>query len=400
MRSLAGSHTDLYWRVATCLLLMLFSKCGTCSRFPCSLFRGGVCDPDPDCLGEIEELLEQVEDGHTCVRRLLSRVCPTGLVTLDKLCESRFLISSLVLDEPMSYEIVLESLGIPPPVVKLMLEDDVEDLYISPRWVQVYRRGGIRELVSLPRTTIRKALDTFVHLAFLSGLDIGPDTPSGLYCIRVGQRTYRVAVDVWPRVEDVLIHVRAHARPFTLAELVELGTLTRELAEIVLRGLSQGFNLLIGGPPGSGKTTLVNAILLELRPSRLVYVDEADELVIENFPVLKYRSLDGRLEEIERVLYRGGGVLVIGELRRADHYQALELAVSSGLQVIATVHCRDLRDLENKLRTYSRVLSTQLRERFIVLILRFVGGKRKVVQYLLPDEFADAYLREKCLKTV
>ncbi len=353
-----------------------------------------------DCIEELEEIMEQVRNGHESVVKLLSRTCPDGIVTLEKLCEARFLISSLVLDEPLCYSAVLESLGIAQPVANLMLEEDVEDLYISPRWVQVFRRGGTADTIELPRTIIRKTLDAFVRLAFLSGLDLGPDSPSGLYCLRVGYKTFRIAIDVWPRVEDVLVHVRTHARPFTLRELIELETLTEELADIILRGLKQGFSLIIGGPPGSGKTTLVNAILLELRPSRLVYVDETDELVLDGLPALKYRSLDGRLGEIERVLYRGGGLLVIGELRREDHYRALELAISSGLQAIATIHCRDLRDLENKLRTYSRILSMELREKFIVLVLGLVNGKRRVVHYQLPDELAEATLREKCLKRV
>ena len=57
-----------------------------------------------------------------------------------------------------------------------------------------------------------------------------------------------------------------HGRPLTLADLIDRGTLTRELAAVVAWTIAHGASVFVAaGPQGAGKSTVANA-LLELVP--------------------------------------------------------------------------------------------------------------------------------------
>jgi len=384
LEKLAQQQPDIYWRLCTATLVHLLSRCSSCPKFPCRLYIEDSSYSVPEeCVRHIIDIANQIEEaGREHVVKLASRIMPRDLPTLDKICEARLCILKLACPGIDVRELVVESLGVPYSIVKLMFQEDVEDLYITHQGVKVCLRGGEVRDVAFSKVVLEKALNTFVNLAELAGLDLCTDSPSGLYCLRLDSTVFRIAVDVWPKVEKVTVHVRKHAKLFTLRDLELLGTLSQTEAQMLLTIVERGHSLLIGGPPGSGKTTLVNALLMELRPRRAVYVDEADELTVPDVIVIKYRSIDGRLEEIERTLYRGGGLLVIGELRKREHYEALRLALESGLQVLATVHCRDLDDLYSKFRRYAPEVADRIGKDVSVAILNFVNGRRRLVQLL------------------
>ncbi len=386
---------------STCLakLCYVVTRCVECELFPCNIFKldddcSELSRKEYSCLREIANLLEiarkHQRDYRSLFCELLSRIMPRGLMTLDKILNTRFIIAKVCIeDEYEAAKCVLESIGLK-IVSKILDIEDVEDIYVTGRGAYIVKRGLIIEPLDTDKRELAKIIKRFVELAFLAGYDLNFDNPSALYSINIGNIVrLRVSVDVWPCTEDAIIHVRIHRRPLTLSELVQLNLASRTVLSRIVRKVKEGENLVIIGPPGSGKTTLLNAILLEIVQDnhniKIVCVDEADEIWLpDNVLFLKYRSIYGRVREIEKVLHRGGGILVVGELREKEHYEAFKIGIKSGLQVLATVHGRSINDVLSKFESYGIDYDGAY------VVLGFVNSLRKIVQVSVP---ADSIVR-------
>ncbi|NPA69742.1 MAG: type II/IV secretion system ATPase subunit [Crenarchaeota archaeon] len=374
-------------------LCYIITRCLDCELFPCNIFRIGNDDvelsrKEYSCLREIANLLEITRkysrDYKSLFCELLSRIMPKGLITLEKIINTRYIIARTCLeDDYEAAKCVLESIGL--KIISELLDvEDVEDLYVTGRGVYVVKRGLIIEPLDVKRRELSKIIKRFIELTFLAGHDLNFDNPSALYSINIGNIVrLRVSIDVWPCTEDAIIHVRIHRRPLTLTELAKLNLASQTVLKKIVKRVKEGDNLIIIGPPGSGKTTLLNAILLEVvndNPNvKIVCVDEADEIWLpDNVLFLKYRSVYGRVREIEKVLHRGGGMLVIGELREREHYEAFRIGLRSGLQVLATVHGKSINDVLSKFESYGIDYEGSY------VVLGFVGSLRRIVQVSVP----------------
>jgi pilus assembly protein CpaF len=72
---------------------------------------------------------------------------------------------------------------------------------------------------------------------------------------------------------------RFPASPYTLTQLVAGGMLTPEAGELLRQLVRRRYNLLVSGGTSSGKTTLLNALCLEMDPDeRLVVAEDSAEL--------------------------------------------------------------------------------------------------------------------------
>ena len=81
------------------------------------------------------------------------------------------------------------------------------------------------------------------------------------------------------------LSIRRHRHPnVTLADLVRLGTLSEELAAVMVAAVHRPHpcNIVIAGGTDAGKTTFLRALLAEIEPwERLVVIEDALELQLE-----------------------------------------------------------------------------------------------------------------------
>ena len=99
------------------------------------------------------------------------------------------------------------------------------------------------------------------------------------------------------------------AKTFQLNELVELGSISEEIKEILKSIIEKKFSFVISGGTGSGKTTLLNTMLSECEENeRILIVEDSNELK----PTNKYKiSLEGRPANLE-----GKGAITMRDLIR------------------------------------------------------------------------------------
>ena len=81
---------------------------------------------------------------------------------------------------------------------------------------------------------------------------------------------------------------------FTLDDYVKSGTMTKAQAEIIRKGVSARRNILVVGGTGSGKTTLINAIIREMSDQnpleRVVIIEDTGELQCAAADYVQFRS--------------------------------------------------------------------------------------------------------------
>ncbi len=350
-----------------------------CTRFSCYFHK-------------LSDLLEKLNERELTnfLCSLLSRVVPCDLPTLDNLVRCRdHLLRVLApwLSENEVVYLVLASLELS-KLTPLILDPLVEDIYLSDQTAFCVKTGGVIENINLGDAERKHLLTTFIKLAQLAGYELSASRPTATFTLKLGSQRLRVTVDVWPVTSCVTVHIRNLRALFTLNDLIEIGTLSKSQADKIMNHVLAGGHVIIAGPPGSGKTTLLIALDLALPKSiRRVYIDEFDEFPdIDEFPQLKYRSIYGRVREIEHVLVRGGGLLIIGELRAKDHFNAFRLAIESGLQVLTTVHASTLDELKAKLLSFMKSDVHLLSGRAMLVFMETRGAIRKVREIQLFND--------------
>jgi pilus assembly protein CpaF len=159
-----------------------------------------------------------------------------------------------------------------------------------------------------------------------------------------------------PVVASTTISLRVLARrPHDLDGLVALGAMPPQIADLLRAAVAARLALVITGGTGTGKTTLLGALLGELRPSeRLLVIEDAPELVIDHPHVVRLvaRAANvegagaiGLRELVRQALRMRPDRLVVGEFRGAEMVELL-VALNTGHEgSAATLHANSAADV-------------------------------------------------------
>ncbi|TFG95570.1 hypothetical protein E4H12_12995, partial [Candidatus Thorarchaeota archaeon] len=183
-----------------------------------------------------------------------------------------------------------------------------------------------------------------------SNLHLDRSNPSLKMELELFGLVLRVSASVPPLSSDGLsLEIRrARKQPFTIRNLIENNTITQEAAAILLLAIASRLNITITGGPGTGKTTLLNALdSVTPRWWRKVYIEDAIESRISGDhhqvrlqvdPVDERQTRLNKSDEIIKCLHRSPDYLVLGEIQTVEHSAALFQAIAAGLHSIQTCH--------------------------------------------------------------
>lgn len=144
--------------------------------------------------------------------------------------------------------------------------------------------------------------------------------------------------------------------PFSIIDLINADELSYKIAArlwIYIDGFKiRPANLLIGGMPAAGKTTLLNALFSFFRPEqRVVVMEETYELNTEmqencvRLETNEYLKLD---DLVKNSLRMRPDTIIIGEVR-GEEANDMVTAMNVGKIVIGTIHASSTRDIVNRL---------------------------------------------------
>jgi pilus assembly protein CpaF len=245
-----------------------------------------------------------------------------------------------------------EALGLG-PLEELLADPSVDEvLVVGHDRVWMERRG------KLERTDVRfrdaQSLDDAIE-RLLAPLGRRVDELSPMADARLTDGS-RVNVTVPPlAIDGACLSIRRFGaeRPSS-RDLVERGTLSESIFEILSDAVARRKNILISGGTGAGKTTLLNALSAHIDPSeRIVTIEDAAELRLSQEHVVRLESrpanVEGRGEVTIRDLLRNAlrmrpDRLLIGEVRGAEALD-LVIALNTGHDgALSTVHANSPED--------------------------------------------------------
>lgn len=156
-----------------------------------------------------------------------------------------------------------------------------------------------------------------------------------------------------------------------LADYVADGQIRSEVADALISSVRAGQSMIIAGSTGSGKTTLTNALLLELGqdPTKRVFTiedepelerpnDVSDGLIVG--PSLTY------VEAVKSALRHNPDYIVLGEIRGKEQAAEAVTAWDSDHAGIATMHVGSVERIPKKLLRFCRALGDGIAEEDIV----------------------------------
>ncbi|CAB4347666.1 unannotated protein [freshwater metagenome] len=194
---------------------------------------------------------------------------------------------------------------------------------------------------------------------------------------------------------------RFRPRGLSAAQLIELGSWSPELVELLTDAVERRRNILVCGGTGSGKTTTLAAIAgLFDSDERVVTIEDTAELRLELAHVVRLEgrpaSVDGRSEVTIRMLVRNAlrmrpDRIIVGEVRGAEALDML-IALATGHDgSLTTIHAGSPDQALRRLETLALMadvglphaaIRSQVVEAIdlVVLQIRDASGLRRVAQ--------------------
>lgn len=190
-------------------------------------------------------------------------------------------------------------------------------------------------------------------------------------------------------------------KPLTMAQLIELGSLTDEAANLLQALVESRYNLFISGGTGTGKTTFLN-VLSQFIPSdeRIVTIEDSAELQIRTTPNLvsletRNANTEGKGEITIKDLIRASlrmrpNRIIVGEVRGGEALDMLQALNTGHAGSISTGHGNSAKDMIARLETM--VLSAAdlpipvIRQQIasaldiVIHLSRFRDGTRKITE--------------------
>ena len=257
----------------------------------------------------------------------------------------------------------------PDPLAGLLNDPSVSEVIVNgPAEVWVERRGRLQR-ASLRFDDADALRDACVRLAARAGRRLDDAQPMVDARLADGSRLNVVLPPLAP--DGPLLTLRRFSpRPFTLAELVELGSLT-EADAVLLDGCVQArLSILISGGTSSGKTSLLGALAACIDAAeRIVTVEDAAELRIDRPHVARLEargaSLEGSGEVGIRELVRNAlrmrpDRLVVGEVRGGEALDMLQAMTTGHDGSLTTVHAKSPADALRRIELLALMAGLEL----------------------------------------
>jgi pilus assembly protein CpaF len=284
------------------------------------------------------------------------------------------------------------------PLEKLLRDGSVSDILINgPREVFV-ERGGRLEEVELHFRDNDHLLQVIDRIVSRVGRRVDDTSPMVDARLPDGSRVNAVIPPLALKGPTLSIR-RFGATPLVLEDLLRLGALTLEMAQVLEAVVRAKLNVIVSGGTGSGKTTLLNTLSAFIPDGeRVVTIEDAAELRLQQRHVVPLETRAPNVEGkggvgirdlVRNALRMRPDRIVIGECRGAEALDMLQAMNSGHEGSITTLHANSPRDALSRLETmilmggFEMPLKAMRRQvtsaiNLIVQAERLQGGPRKV----------------------
>jgi pilus assembly protein CpaF len=315
------------------------------------------------------------------------------MLTLDETPLSRKERDDLVV------EIEHETFGLG-PIEPLMQDPTVSDILVNgAREIYIERRGKLERT----RVTFRDdthLLQVIDRIVSAVGRRVDESSPMVDARLRDGSRVNAIIPPL--ALDGPVLSIRRFAKdPLRMSDLIEFGTITPALAEILRATVQARLNILVSGGTGAGKTTMLNVLSNAIpNTERIVTIEDSAELQLQQDHVVRLETrppnIEGQGAVTQRELVRNAlrmrpDRIVVGEVRGAEVLDMLQAMNTGHDGSLSTVHANSTRDALSRIETMVLMSGLSLPVRamrdyvasaldLVVHVSRLSDGTRKVVR--------------------
>ena len=296
-------------------------------------------------------------------------------------------------------EMVADEIGGYGPIRELMEDDTVNDILVNGPdnvWIE---RAGILEKTEKYFVNNEQLTDIAKRMVARVGRRIDDSSPLVDSRLPDGSRLNVVIHPI--ALDGTSISIRKFSKnKKSLQELVNFGSMTREMANFLIIAARSRVNIIVSGGTGSGKTTLLNALSNYISHSeRVVTLEDTAELRLEQPHVVR---LETRLAGVERTgeitmqdlvinaLRMRPERIIVGECRGAEAFQMLQAMNTGHDGSMSTLHANSPRDATARLESMIMMANASLpleairrniasAVNIIIQASRLNDGSRKIV---------------------
>ncbi|MEW6659121.1 MAG: CpaF family protein [Thermodesulfobacteriota bacterium] len=197
------------------------------------------------------------------------------------------------------------------------------------------------------------------------------------------------------------LSIRKFARdPIRIANLIQFGSITQEIALVLEAMVQARLNILISGGTGTGKTTFLN-VLSSFIPNneRIVTIEDSAELQLQQEHIVRLETrpanLEGMGEITQRDLVKNAlrmrpDRIILGEVRSGEALDMLQAMNTGHDGSLATIHANSPRDALTRLETMVSMAGLNIPDKAIrhqissavdvvIQIARLSDGSRKMM---------------------
>lgn len=239
------------------------------------------------------------------------------------------------------------------PLEPLLSDKTISDVLVNgPNRVYVERYGKL-ELTDIKFNNDAHLINIIDRIVSAVGRRIDESSPMVDARLKDGSRVNAIIPPL--ALDGPALSIRRFAvELLSMDDLIQLGTLTRELAQVLSAIVKGRLNVLISGGTGAGKTTLLN-LLSGFIPEteRIVTIEDSAELQLQQPHVVRLETrppnIEGRGAVTQRDLVRNSlrmrpDRIVIGEVRGAEALDMLQAMNTGHDGSLTTVHANTPRD--------------------------------------------------------
>jgi pilus assembly protein CpaF len=317
------------------------------------------------------------------------------------------------------FEVILPFLR---PIEHLIRDSEISEIMVNGHERVFIEKQGILQAIPISGLSEKGLLVAIKNIARRLGDDVSDSKPILDSRLPDGSR---VAAVIPPcSINGITLTIRKfNSRHFTLADLVEIGTLPVTLADQLVQHVRDRKNILVSGGTGTGKTTLLN-ILASFIPDdqRLVVIEDTAEVQLNKPNLVRFearREQDGSpavtIRELLRATLRHRpDRIILGEIRGGEAFDLLQLLNTGHSGTISTVHATSAQQglsrftscvLQSGIELPYRAIKSNIADSLDLVIQlerrpgsRFVTEVLEIRHYQQEDdhyEFSPLYLRNE-----
>ena len=271
----------------------------------------------------------------------------------------------------MSFDLILPFF--PEELRKLLLDPSISDLMINGTTGVFADRNGVIEHIELCAPYSNERLQAAIErVARILGQDLTGQNP--ILNTRLPDGSRVAVVGPPSSVYGPTLTVRKFNRWFTSDELVASGSLPVQVRDAVVELIGKRKNGIIAGGTGSGKTTLMKALLDHVPlHERLIVIEQPAELKIAHPNAVRWEAvaeIPGQVavtpsQLVAAALRHRPDRIIMGEIRDECGYDLLQAMNTGHGGTLSTLHADSALDALDRLADMALSARTNLDQQFI-----------------------------------